>query len=119
MGHLVINMLDDFHVIQTITVPGEMLTLSSSTHMATSLLDVQTHVPCIARPPDDTAIHCHTNVVKDGRVQLCIGGIDVNRIQSIVKRILLDCHEPYLSSLPEVYLNIVSDDLVKSVEEMR
>ena len=57
MGHLVINMLDDFHVIQTITVPGEILTLSSATHMATSLLDVQTQVPCIARPPDDTAIH--------------------------------------------------------------
>ena len=96
-----------------------MLSFWSATHMATLLLDVQTQVPSTGKTPDNSKIRCLTDVAKYEWVQLCRGGNYVNRLQSVVKSILLNYNEPYLSFLFEVYLNRAPNDLVKNVEEAR
>lgn len=52
-----IYLLDDFHNIQTVRLPGATMKLSLATHMASNLLDIQQSVPAILLPSDKSQIH--------------------------------------------------------------
>lgn len=49
---LMIYLLDDFHNIQTVRLPGANMKLSLATHMASNLLDIHQRVPAILIPSD-------------------------------------------------------------------
>lgn len=78
-----IYLLDDFHNIQTVRLPGANMKLSLATHMASNVLDFSQSVPAILLPNDTSKIHRIVTVQYKGQNTQCRRGIDTSYLYQL------------------------------------
>ena len=114
-----IYLLDDFHNIQTVRLPGANMKLSLATHMASNLLDIHQSVPAILLPSDKSKIHRIVTVNCKGQNKQCRGGIDTNYLSQLLK----DCSGPlkstFLASLSDHFRSLKPRDILAQLKEFR
>ena len=116
---LMIYLLDDFHNIQTVRLPGANMKLSLATHMASNLLDIHQRVPAILLPSDKSKIHRIVTVNCKGQTKQCRGGIDTNYLSQLLK----DCNgalkSTFLASLSDHFRSLKPRDIQSQLKEFR
>jgi len=114
-----IYLLDDFHNIQTVRLPGATMKLSLATHMASNLLDIHQSVPAILLPSNKSKIHRIVTVNCKGQNKQCRGGIDTNYLSQLLK----DCSGPFkstfLASLSDHFRSLKPRDIQAQLKEFR
>ena len=110
-------MLDDFHNIQTIKLPTS-LKLSSASHMASNLLDIQ-NIQAIPLPECEDNRHSVVWVHKDDNALICKGGIKIETAQEIMTKALKNHSVTYLESLPPTHHNINTETINKQISQFR
>ena len=112
-----VNLIDDFHNIQTIKLPTS-LKLSSASHMASNLLDIQ-NIPAIPLPESQDNRHSVVCVHKDDNNLICKGGIKIETAQEIMTKALKNHSITYLESLPQTHHNINTEMINKQIGQFR
>lgn len=114
-SHLVINMIDDFHVISSPKQPLD-LKKSTSIDMMTSLLDIPS-VASIPRPQDSLSIHRTVQIKVQKETKDCRGGISHDDVVMLVDK-FLDCSCTFLEGLPEKYKSITPQSVESQIKEL-
>ena len=108
-----IYLLDDFHNIQTVRLPGANMKLSLATHMASNLLDIHQNVPAILLPSNIVTVHCK------GQNKQCRGEIDTNYLSQLLQ----DCNgalkSTFLASLCDDFRSLKPRDIQAQLKEFR
>lgn len=114
-----IYLLDDFHNIQTVRLPGDNMKLSLATHMASNLLDVHRDVPGIPLPCDRKKVHRIVTINCNGVLKTCRGGIDTNYISQLVQDQQAQLKSTFLSTLKEQLRMLNSKNIEAQLKEFR
>ena len=114
-----IYLLDDFHNIQTIRLPGDNMKLSLATHMASNLVDIHHQVPAISLPYDKKKVHRIVTVNWKGVHKTCRGGIDINYISQLVQDQQQQLKTTFLSTIKEELRMIKSKNIQAQLKEFR
>lgn len=114
-----IYLLDDFHNIQTIRLPGANMKLSLATHMASNLLDIQLTVPAILLPPDKSKIHRIVTISSKGENKTCRGGIDISYISQLVQEHMGTLKSTFLASMREEQRTMEPKNIQAQLKEFR
>lgn len=113
-----VYLLDDFHVIQTVKVPGPNLKLSLAKHMASNMLDIQNTVPAIPLPIEKKQ-HRIVTVNVNGEDRNCRGAIDPDFIFQLVRDNQKQWESTFLGGLPEDLRKIKPNDIQAQLKEFR
>ncbi len=92
-----IYLLDDFHNIHSVWLPGDNMKLSLATHM----LDIYQDVPAIPFPCDRKKIHRIVTFNWKGAPKTCRGGIDTVYISQMEHDQQAQHQSTFLSTLKE------------------
>ena len=114
-----IYLLDDFHNIQTIRLPGANMKLSLAIHMASNMLHIQLSVPGILLPVDKTKVHGTVAVNVKGQNKQCGGGIDPGYISQLVQDNKGQLKSSFLASLREDLRTLTPKDIQSQLKEFR
>lgn len=114
-----IYLLDDFHNIQTVRLPGDNMKLSLATHMASNLVDIHDKVPAVPLPYDRKNIHRIITVDWKGAQKTCRGGIDINCVTQLVLDQQEQLKTTFLSTLKEDLRKMKSRNIEAQLKEFR
>ena len=114
-----IYLLDDFHNIQTVRIPGEQMKLSIATHMASNLLDIHDNVPAIPLPCDRKNVHRVVTINWKGEIKKCRGGIDTDYISQLVEDQQAQLKSTFLSTIRAEFLILNSKNIQAQLKEFR
>ena len=113
-----VNLIDDFHNIQSIKQPTN-LKLSAASHMASNLLDIQSNIPAIPLPQNCENRHSMVEVQKSKDTTICKGGIKLDVAQQIMTKTLQNHTTTYLQSLPLEHHHINTEMINKQINQFR
>eukprot|EP00118_Oscarella_pearsei_P022184 m.253168 g.253168 ORF g.253168 m.253168 type:complete len:759 (+) comp40368_c2_seq5:2568-4844(+) len=110
-NRLAILVIDDFHSIHTIPRPTSSKT-STAVHLATCIIDAPSAVPSF--PVPEMSAHYWPST------DTCKGAINTGRVADHFEvHLRACCHETWLTSLPPSFHNLDTQDIVKSLENLR
>ena len=113
-----VNLIDDFHNIQSIK-QSTNLKLSAASHMASNLLDIQSNIPAIPLPENCENRHSMVKVQKSKDTIICKGGIKLEVAQQIITKTLQNHATTYLQSLPPEHHHINTEMINKQINQFR